>query len=92
MPYQWVDADVAFEHKGVKVYRVYKNDFVGEGARLYHYGWSPDCSDEDPDSTFDVRDLAKAMKMPVPETYEDIKKVLYAAIDAGILTQEGVRL
>jgi len=91
MPYQWVEPDVALEHAGVKVYYLYKNDFVDNGTRMYHYGWSLDCLDEGSDSTFDVRDLAEAMKMPIPETWEDIKKILCAAIDVGVLTQEGIQ-
>lgn len=91
MPYAWVKPEVALEHKGVKIYHVYKNDDYDSGPRTFWFGYSIFCDDEGIDS-FDVRDLAKMIGMPCPESWEEIKAVLIAAIDRGILTQEGLKV
>jgi len=62
MPYStaWVDPEVFLEHKGVKVYHIYKRDDVCQCPRDYWYSLSRFGSDEDGHSengTFDVRDL-----------------------------------
>jgi hypothetical protein len=91
MPYAWMKPEVALEYKGVMIYHIYKNDNYDEGRRTFLFGYSEDCDDNGTDS-FDVRDLAKMIGMPSPESWEEIKAVLIAAIDKGVLTQEGIKV
>ena len=83
MPFDWVDAEVFLEHNGVTIYHVYKNDFMNGGSRTYHYGTSPDCSDDgDEHGEFDVRELPGAHVFDL-NNYDGIKAAIVAAIDAG---------
>jgi len=89
MPYRWVPASVFLEHRGVTVYHVYKDDDVEQGARQYWFGVREDCSDSD--DAFDVRSL------PNPSGHDlctDAGRgaTIREAIDAGIMTQEGLVL
>lgn len=90
MPYAWVEPDVFMEHKGVKIYYVYWDDLIDMPPREYQCGYSELCDDSGCD-TFDVRDLAGMLGMPCPGSEEEIRQVIAAAIDAGVLTQDGVR-
>ncbi|MDN5375446.1 MAG: hypothetical protein PWQ39_486 [Thermacetogenium sp.] len=90
MPYDWVEAPLFFEHKGVKVYHLYKNDIMDNGTYKYWYAPYPWSSDGDQEN-FDVRDLAKALHLPEPESQEEIQNVLRQAVDAGLLTENGVK-
>lgn len=89
MPYTWVDAEVALEHKGAKVYHTYKNDIVENGANLFLFAPYPWCSQDDPE-TFDVVDLARTLGVPRPETQEEIYFILRLAIERGLLTENGL--
>jgi len=77
---EWVDNEVAVDHKGVKVYHVYRNDMIEEPRREYHFGLTPmasDCGSDD--GEFDVRDLKEwDNKLPVVH-------ILKLAIDNGTL-------
>ncbi|AOQ24610.1 hypothetical protein MTAT_19530 [Moorella thermoacetica] len=88
MPYAYVDAEVALEYNGIKVYHVYKDDCLDYGRRFFWYGLSPDCYEGGPD-TFDVRDLAH--QMGIGPSWNTPEEVIRLAIDKGILTQEGVK-
>lgn len=54
MPYTWIEPEVALEHKDVKVYHTYKDDFLDQGANTYWFVMDPT---ESEDEWFDVRDL-----------------------------------
>jgi len=89
MPTQWMPAETFLTHKGVTVYHVYKNDDIARGPRMYGYGWREDCYDER--DSFDIRNLPNPEQHDI-ETAEGCKALLREAIDAGILTDEGVTL
>lgn len=84
MPYKevWLPPEVFLEHKGVKVYHVYKNNDADQGIRHFWYGLSPQCSDEG--NSFDVRDVARALGIPQPNTPEEIAAVVRMAIDHAL--------
>jgi hypothetical protein len=89
MPYKtvWLEPEVFVEHKGVKVYHVYRNDDVDQGVRMFWYGLSPHCLDEwnnIEEKVFDVRDVANALGMHLPNSEDEIKDVLKAAIDRAL--------
>ncbi len=91
MPYKTlsVSPGVFLTYRDVKVYHVYKNDDIDQGARVYWYGLSPYCSEDSfsrntEEGCFDVRDIAKALNIPSPKTDEEIKSVLRAAIDHAL--------
>ena len=55
---EWLDNEVALEHKGVTIYRVYKDDDYDFGARTYCFGMTPLATDAgENDGEFDVREL-----------------------------------
>lgn len=85
MPYGWVKPDIALEHKGVKVYYIYRNDDIDDVARTYWFGYSDQCDDSGRDS-FDVRDFD--CFDPFISPLENVRK----AIDLGGLTQDGVQI
>ncbi|MGI9863067.1 hypothetical protein SDD30_16955 [Moorella naiadis] len=89
MPYAWVEPEVALEYKRIKIYYIYADDSMANVTRTFRFGYSIFSDDKGEDS-FDVRDLAKMIGMPCPEKWEEIKAVLIAAIDKGVLTQEGI--
>lgn len=59
MPTTYTDAEVFIEHRGVKIYHVYKNDDLDSGQRQFWYSLDPDSSDNSCDDyrNFDIRDL-----------------------------------
>lgn len=87
MPYKEVrvPAELVLEHRGVRVYRVYRNDEVDQGPRTYWYGLSPYCS-EQAGECFDVRDVAHALDLPWPAgcDWEAVRQVLATAIDRAL--------
>ena len=85
MPTDWVPPEIFLKHKGVTIYRIYKNDNFSQCPRDCWFGWDERCSDSG-DYAFDVRDL------PNPSEREDDKDIIRDAIDAGIITSEGLSL
>jgi len=88
MPYEWVDNEVALEHNGVKVYHVYKGDYMSDGPMSYHYSLEAGGSF---DTSFDVDEVNRVLNNPVntdePTTDVDFAtSVLKAAIEQGLLT------
>ncbi len=90
MPYAWVEPEIALGYNGVKIYFVYRDDKFSNETRTFWYGYSIFSDDQGEDS-FDVRDLAKMIGMPCSEGWDEIEAVLKAAIDKGILTQDGIQ-
>ena len=91
MPYtqEWVDPEVMVEHKGVKVYRTYKeNEFENPNTFWFTLDCDVDSYDDDPHE-FDVRELQTDLKLPDPG-YDDnkIREILQTAIDAGLLVKK----
>lgn len=88
MPYEsnWVAPDVLLTHKGVTIYHIYKNDDSENRIRCFEYGWVEDCSDYDTCTSFDVREL------PNPAGHVEHARIIRDAIDAGIITKDGVKL
>lgn len=84
MPYKevWLPPEIFLEHRGVRIYHVYKNDDVGQGVRHFWYGLSPWCSDER--DSFDVRNIASALGLPQPDTPEEIAAVIRVAVDRAL--------
>jgi hypothetical protein len=78
MPYrsEWVPAELALEHKGVRVYHTYRNDEMEAGAKIY---WFVLDAEDSFDDAFDVRDLA------VPREVSDPFERLRTAVDLGLL-------
>ena len=71
---------VFLEHKGVKIYYVFHNDFHDEGAFTYLYGLDAWCSCDDVEpNVFDIRDI----KGYNPKLSQ--KENLMLMIDAGLL-------
>lgn len=86
MPYEYVDAELLLEHRGVKVYHIYKKDMVDEGKCGFWFGLSPWCHEGDRDM-FDVRDLARQLNMSGPNNKLDIVITIIQAIERGLLTK-----
>ncbi len=99
MPYitEWEPNEIALEHKGVKLYHVYKEDDANEGPRTYFFGLTDDASDEGGPS-FDVRDLPNWKHDPTPSNVYGIDgdahilAIMREAIDLGHITQGEVLL
>lgn len=98
MPYEtvWTDPEVYVTHKGVTVYHLYKNDDIEQGARTYSFTLHPQAGEADwgvfPNTPlFDVRDLPGFTDGPWNERAGIIREFVIAAIDAGIITQDGVK-
>lgn len=87
MPTGWVPPEKYLEHGTVTIYHVYKDDDFDQGPREYWYGWDEGCCEGSDD--FDVRDLPNPKEHDV-NTDEGRKAILREAIDAGILTQNGI--
>lgn len=82
MPYLFVEPELVVEHKGVSIYRAYKNDDASEPLTfwfaLYPWGAVNDaCRIE-----FDARTL-KTWPGDKKETDVDVRATLRAAIDSG---------
>ena len=87
MPTKWVPAETLLIHRGVVIYRVYRHDDIEQGCRDYHYGWHQDCSEIE--DSFDVRNLSNPNGHDV-NTEDGQAAIIRDAIDAGVLTQDGV--
>lgn len=89
MPYvtTFVEAQLFFEHKNVKVYHTYRRDEFENGVRDYWFVTDPEKGEEDPES-FDIRELSTWVKTDyrnsIAEGYREA--ALRAAIDSGELT------
>ena len=89
MPYEFVEAELFLEYRGVKVYHIYKDDMVDEGRHKHWYGLTLRCHEGDRDM-FDVRDLARQLNMPEPVTLFDMITIITKAINKGILSKSSV--
>ena len=87
MPSKWVPPEKFLEHGGVTIYHIYRHDDLDQGPREYWYGWHEACRDDG--DSFDVRDLPNPSGDDVG-TEEGRKAILREAIDAGILTRDGI--
>ena len=76
-------------HNGVGVYHTYKYDDMDTNPPYdYWFVTDPYKGAED---AFDVRDLPGWVDAPYGELYEAVTKTIVAAIDAGVLTADGVK-
>ena len=78
-------------HNGVGVYHTYKNDVFENGANTYWFVTDPYATIDD---AFDVRELPvgdepEADRFALLDNYR--KVILFAAIELGILTADGVK-
>jgi hypothetical protein len=99
MPYQQteVPSEMFMRHNGVGIYHTYKyDDMATNPPRTYWFVTDPFQGEED---SFDVRELPQWDVNVVPSPWTDpeafdngIKAVLIAAIDAGILTTDGMQV
>ncbi len=98
MPYQQteVPSEMFMRHNGVGIYHTYKNDYIEDVKRTYWFVTDPY---QDEGDSFDVRELPQWDVNVVPSPWTDpeafdngIKAVLIAAIDAGILTTDGMQV
>lgn len=89
MPYRqtWIASEMFMRHNGVGVYFTYKNDEIENGANTYWFVTDPYATIDD---AFDVRELPGWVDAPYGELYDAVTKTIVAAIDAGILTSNGV--
>ena len=91
MPYkqEQVPAEMFMRHNGVGVYHTYKYDDMDTNPPYdYWFVTDPYKGAED---AFDVRDLPGWVDAPYGELYEAVTKTIVAAIDAGVLTADGVK-
>lgn len=47
MPYEFVEAEMFLEYRGVKVYYIYKDDMIDEGRHKHWFGLTPRCHEGD---------------------------------------------
>jgi hypothetical protein len=82
MPYVFVPPELVADHKGVPIYRAYKNEDANEPLAfwfaLYPFGVENDAAR----ITFDARTL-KAWPRDRKESEVDVGAVLAAAVEAG---------
>ena len=82
-------ADLFIRHNGVGIYHTYKDDEVEYGPRTYWFVTDPYLGEND---AFDVRDLPSfAEPNHWIELTGAITRALRDAIDAGIVTADGVK-
>jgi hypothetical protein len=91
MPFQseWVDPELAVQHRGLKVYHVYRNNDVDQGRRTYWYTTDPTLGeDDDPPYVFDIREIySAAVDLPNDNDLDEtLRSLLRRAIDEGKLT------
>jgi hypothetical protein len=104
MPYlsEWVEPGLFLEHAGVNVWHTYKNDEADQGPRSYWFTLDVlcgegSCSSESCEphkggsccNVFDVRNLPGYQPQTTDEEFYH-KDVIRQAIDAGLLTKDGV--
>ena len=91
MPFktEWVPPAVFMQYKDVTIYHVYRHDDVDQQMRCYSYGYDEQCTDEG-DYAFDVRDLPNPHDHKVNHP-NGCRAIIRDAIDAGILTQDGIQ-
>lgn len=53
----WVAPEVFVAHNDVTIYHTYKDNEQDQGQRNSWFGWAEDCTDDEPETTFDVREL-----------------------------------
>ena len=88
MPYVWEDSELFLQCGDVSIYHVYKDDRYESGPRTYWYGFTAAAYEDDPEQTFDVRDLdtwsncAKDTKLSMEAR---IKKAIRTALAEGSL-------
>lgn len=75
-----VAAEIFLEHRGIRVYHVYRNQEYAEHYQ-FNYSLSPD--EEAPEWQFDVRDLARGSELVDPMAL--IQEVLDRCLDEGML-------
>jgi hypothetical protein len=82
MPYRFVEPELALEHKGILVYRAYKDDDADEPLRFWFalYPWG--IEDNALRIEFDARTL-KAWPKDEADHDVDSRRALKAAIDSG---------
>jgi hypothetical protein len=85
MPYEEVDAELFLEHQGVKIYHIYRDNVIDEGKHKLWFGLTPRCGEGDREM-FDVRDLARQLDVPEPQSELDTVVIISQAINEGILT------
>ncbi len=83
MPWAWVNPPLVLEHKGVKIYGIFKKNIVRNTIQPFTYGYSPECDDDGTDS-FDIRFL------PTYSHEKTHTQIICEAIDRGVLTQTGI--
>jgi hypothetical protein len=93
MPYQTmiVEAEPYLEHNGVIIYHVYKNDDIDDTIRTYCFVTDPYHGENE---DFDIRDAGIAPDFILDQIKKNdieawIKLALKAAIDQGLITQDG---
>jgi len=78
------------DHGGVTIYHIDADDYLEGGARVYWYGTRPGCADDgSADGAFDVRDLPGKPDARYDEE-EGRRTIIRAAIDSGLLTEDGI--
>jgi len=87
MPNRWVPAEEFVDHTCVVIYHVYVDDDMEVGRHDYRYGWTKSCSEDM--QSFDIRDLPNPNGHDV-DTDDGRMAIIRDAIDAGVLTQDGV--
>lgn len=85
MPHQWVEPELFIEHRGVSVYRTYKDQDI-EMPKIYWY--TTDITEER-EYEFDVRDLDSEKTLLIERAGDDyfplVQQIIRDAIDAGKL-------
>lgn len=72
-----------FEYRGVKIYRVSRDDGQGDGYHKYGYSIAPNAGELDRDS-FDIRSLMSIRGYTAADP-ADHRAIIKAAIDAGVI-------
>lgn len=89
MSKQAVQGSIFTSYAGVNIWHIFKDDDPTQGSRTFWYGLVPSASDDAPSDlveVIDVRDLPGGEVLDQgPCTAADIRGVIHAAIDAGIL-------
>lgn len=90
MPYVWQEPETFLGYQGITIYHAYKDEFSDVPVQY----WYSTCGDESPGSPceFDVRDLPSydinSDDPSLGPNRDYHKKVIQAAIDAGLIEQD----